>query len=325
MQYLLLLLLFFAPFFAAAQHATASAQSLAALQLGCIDGDCQDGFGRYSWKGGEYYIGEWKNNRMHGYGVFYWPSGKKYVGEWAYGKFNGSGTMFYADGARKAGRWVNNKLVQLHREAYRLSKTNIQHAEGQLRRMRLDRPAMQDLVEPGDTIWNWVVLRLAGMDIKSPIYWQAESSEDFPIPKGVNAAHGYPTPAHHGRIWLRPSTKAEELWSGLIFELHNIRNYKKFNEVRLNAIRGNCDREMYIMRHAELEYLAVQATAQFYHDHWKPYCEERGIRSNPKLWFTYVPDSFEEWIKLYTDDQGYPWSPYGEYYDALLREALQQY
>lgn len=323
MYYLLFLLLLFDNQIGFGQNNISS--PVMAAQSGCIDGNCRDGFGRYAWHGGEYYIGEWQNHRMHGYGVFYWPSGKKYVGEWVHGKFNGSGTMFYPDGERKAGQWENNKLIQLRREAYSLSEKNIRHGEAQLRQMRIDRPAMQRMVRPGDTIWNWVVLRLAGKDIRSTIYWQAESSEDFPIPKGVNAAHGYPTPAHNGRIWLHPSTEAEELWSGLIFELHNIRNYKQFNRVRLDAVRGNCDRDVYIMRHAELEYQAVQATARFYEEVWKPYCQARNIPTDPKRWFTYVPDSFEAWISLYTDSRGYPWSPYGEYYDALLREALRQY
>ena len=47
----------------------------------CIEGDCNNGYGTYTYTDGGKYVGEWKNQKHHGQGTFTWADGRKYVGE----------------------------------------------------------------------------------------------------------------------------------------------------------------------------------------------------------------------------------------------------
>ena len=37
--------------------------------------------GKFKWREGRKYLGEWKRNKMEGTGVQTWPDGRDYVGE----------------------------------------------------------------------------------------------------------------------------------------------------------------------------------------------------------------------------------------------------
>ena len=56
----------------------------------CIEGDC-----------------------TNGQGTFTWEDGSKYVGKWKDGKFHGQGILKYADGRVKKGIWENGQLPEL--------------------------------------------------------------------------------------------------------------------------------------------------------------------------------------------------------------------
>lgn len=40
------------------------------------------GRGKYIWKDGKCYDGEYEHDKKTGFGVFYWPDGKCYQGYW---------------------------------------------------------------------------------------------------------------------------------------------------------------------------------------------------------------------------------------------------
>ena len=48
----------------------------------CIEGDCKNGYGIFTFPDGRKYVGESKDNKKHGQGAFTWASGAEYVGEW---------------------------------------------------------------------------------------------------------------------------------------------------------------------------------------------------------------------------------------------------
>ncbi|MCH2045230.1 MAG: hypothetical protein MK212_14030 [Saprospiraceae bacterium] len=291
----------------------------------CTSGDCTNGFGHYEWKNGEKYIGNWREGKMFGYGVFYWVDGRKYIGQWQNGKLNGRGTMFYADGNIKSGYWENGFFVRLYRHDYVLSKENLKHAESQLKTMLVDRPGMNGMVKVDDAIWKWLVNKFAGEDIQHKIYWQATSSDYFIIPEGVSAAHGYPNAVQDGKIWVADSKDAEEMWAGVVYELHNIKNYMEFEAIEQEAMFGKCTKDTYVMGYARLEYKAAKETAEFYRKKWKPYMRQKGLLTNSEHWFANIPDTFEEWIALYNDPNGYPWNPYAGYYDRLVRSMIKRF
>ncbi|MCH2021241.1 MAG: hypothetical protein MK207_02075 [Saprospiraceae bacterium] len=291
----------------------------------CITGDCRNGYGHFEWPEGDKYIGNFSQGKMDGYGVFYWSSNNKYIGYWKNGKMHGEGMLFYDEGIIKKGIWDNNKFVKLLREDFVLSKKNIQHGNNELKKIIRDRPEMKSIVNSGDIIWQWVANKFAGEDIQSLIYWQKKATKNFRIPDSVNAVHAYPTQKSEGRIWIENNNNAEKMWSGLIYELHNIKNGEDFQEIEKDAINWRCEEEEYIMRYAQLEYKAAKEMKKFYNSIWLPFCKSKNIKPNPQLWFYYLPDTFEKWIKTFTDKKGYPWNPYASYYERIVQGVVNQY
>jgi hypothetical protein len=108
--------------------------------VGCLQGDCMEGFGIYVWAtgtryegnfgngrrngegiyyyhGGSKYIGTQKDDLRHGWGTYHYINGSKYVGEWVREVKEGKGT-FYSDGIMAArGIWEANQLVKSEMEA----------------------------------------------------------------------------------------------------------------------------------------------------------------------------------------------------------------
>ena len=66
----------------------------------CIQGDCKNGQGTFTFSDGSKYVGEWKDDKPYGQGTFTSPDGSKYVGEWKDGKRHGYGTMTSPDGSK---------------------------------------------------------------------------------------------------------------------------------------------------------------------------------------------------------------------------------
>ena len=75
----------------------------------CIQGDCKNGQGTFTYPDGREYIGEWKDGKKHGYGTMTSPDGSKYVGKWKDDKRDGQGTIIYPDGKKWVGRVKDGK------------------------------------------------------------------------------------------------------------------------------------------------------------------------------------------------------------------------
>ena len=60
---------------------------------GCIEGNCINGQGTYTWTDGAKYVGEFKDGKQHG-----------------------QGTFTYSDGSVVKGIWENSKLVELKKQ-----------------------------------------------------------------------------------------------------------------------------------------------------------------------------------------------------------------
>ena len=62
----------------------------------CIEGDCNNGYGTFTWTDGAKYVGEFKDGLQHG-----------------------QGTFTYSDGSVVKGIWENSKLVELKKQQER--------------------------------------------------------------------------------------------------------------------------------------------------------------------------------------------------------------
>jgi len=99
---------------------------------GCIQGNCTNGQGTYTFASGSKYVGEFKDGKRHGQGILTSTKGYKYVGEFKDGKrhgqgiltstkgykyvgefkdgkYNGQGTFTWADGAKYVGEYKDDK------------------------------------------------------------------------------------------------------------------------------------------------------------------------------------------------------------------------
>ena len=88
--------------------------------------------------GGNQYIGEWKNARMHGQGTMTFANGDKYVGEWKNAK-RGQGTYTWANGEKYIGEWKNGERNGLGTQTFANGekyvgewKNNLKHGDGTL-------------------------------------------------------------------------------------------------------------------------------------------------------------------------------------------------
>eukprot|EP01097_Dermamoeba_algensis_P010240 TRINITY_DN7480_c0_g1_i2.p1 TRINITY_DN7480_c0_g1~~TRINITY_DN7480_c0_g1_i2.p1 ORF type:complete len:226 (-),score=23.72 TRINITY_DN7480_c0_g1_i2:203-880(-) len=71
--------------------------------------DKRNGFGEFTWPGGDSYSGRWKDSKRHGNGTYKWADGRVYQGEWNEDKRHGYGCSIYPDGHRYEGDYKDGK------------------------------------------------------------------------------------------------------------------------------------------------------------------------------------------------------------------------
>ncbi len=82
------------------------------LKVGCVEGDCQNGFGTYVYdEGVATYSGTFNNSLPDGNGTCEYSNGERYEGQWIKGAFNGVGTLFFNDGNTASGMWQNGTYL----------------------------------------------------------------------------------------------------------------------------------------------------------------------------------------------------------------------
>ena len=69
-------------------------------ETGCLSGDCENGYGTYTWASGSKYVGEWKDNKHHGQGTYIFDNGDKYIGGWNNHKSQGLAISISQDTTR---------------------------------------------------------------------------------------------------------------------------------------------------------------------------------------------------------------------------------
>ena len=87
------------------------ATSALARKTGC-EGNCENGFGKWTYTDNTTYEGNWVDTKKNGQGILTFPDGSTYEGEWANGFMNGKGTFTWSDGKEKTGIWKNGKLQE---------------------------------------------------------------------------------------------------------------------------------------------------------------------------------------------------------------------
>ena len=81
---------------------------------GCISGNCDNGYGIYTWDTGERYEGYWKNGMRNGQGTNWFSNGAEYTGNWKDDKKNGTGTYKYHPESQYesySGNYISDKMT----------------------------------------------------------------------------------------------------------------------------------------------------------------------------------------------------------------------
>ena len=80
-------------------------------KLGCVSGDCENGYGTYIYSNGEKYTGNFKEGDRHGYGTYDWSIGDGYQGYWKFGLQDGYGKYTFADGIVREGQFKEGEFI----------------------------------------------------------------------------------------------------------------------------------------------------------------------------------------------------------------------
>ena len=134
----------------------------------CVEGDCRNGFGTYTWFYGDKYIGEFKDGNRTGQGTYTWADGNKYVGAFKDGKIEGQGTFTFASGTIEAGIWENDEYLGTNEEATKIIKEREAKAERE-RMTRITEYIQQEkeAKKKYDRIYNACLLdKSSGVDLK---------------------------------------------------------------------------------------------------------------------------------------------------------------
>ncbi len=100
-----------------------------------------------------------------------------------------------------------------------------------------------------------------------------------------------------------------------MFEMHNLENSTAFKELYARAAADQIPRDEFIRAAAQLEYLALKRTQEFYHNTWCKWAAKSGFPTNPSIWREGALPEFEPWLQFFKDTASkYPEDPFGATY-----------
>lgn len=95
--------------------------------VGCVSGDCANGYGRFIDNDGNVFEGKFSNNEKAGYGLFLWSAdATSFGGEWEASKRNGKGIYYDLKGRKIIGYWKEDNFVQNEIVINKIIHSNLQ-------------------------------------------------------------------------------------------------------------------------------------------------------------------------------------------------------
>jgi hypothetical protein len=170
-----------------------------------------------------------------------------------------------------------------------------------------DRPKVARILQAYSGLYGWLVQTFdTARGGYKPLWDSAE-----PV-SGRAAEHEYPSNNRRrgivaeGTVVFRVSSHQTgwDQLAGLIFELHNFRSATQFGEIHTAAVSGEIDRQTYIRRNIEQEFMAVQATKMFLIKNVLPLRGAQG-QENRLLWaLVRSADTVDEMLRT-NEQKGY--------------------
>lgn len=84
---------------------------------GCVNGNCDNGFGEWLYRSGDSYTGFWKDGIRYGRGTYRFEDGGVFIGNYANDRRHGTGKYVTADGDETSGYWAEGRLINPQRSA----------------------------------------------------------------------------------------------------------------------------------------------------------------------------------------------------------------
>jgi hypothetical protein len=76
---------------------------------GCLNGDCENGYGMHYSAANNRFFGYFTNGKRDKFGAYYWEDGTRWVGQFSNGLLTGYGTYFFITGEKYVGYFVDSK------------------------------------------------------------------------------------------------------------------------------------------------------------------------------------------------------------------------
>lgn len=211
------------------------------------------------------------------------------------------------------------------------------HGERQVRRMLEDRFFMSAFpietggmrsLSPDDSIVQWAVAQFESTPTGGMVFWNSDLPKS---PPSFLADHASPSKSSLGFINLAkvfpngPSKGEyidfEHLWMFAVFELLNIQQTEDWNKLDQRVAKENLAKNQYIEEAARIEFGVLHKLMQFYKETWVPWAKSANFKSDSTIWRLDTPTEFQDWIKLYREQTGYPWIPFGERYEFFKKRS----
>jgi len=234
------------------------------------------------------------------------------------------GYNFNEIGGRTA---FKNLQIEDNKSNKQLSATDLAHGERQVKAMLGDRPQMAKCVSAGDSVWKWTARQFAGESIGAKIFWQKQPPSD----EHFLSDYRYPHRSTPGWIRVRDADKdgkplgGEEVWSGTVFELYNIRGGPQSIKIDEEASSGKLTREEYVRASACVEFQAELRHRIFYRTIWLPQALQHNYSATDSYWRVNGPDTEQDWFAQFKDRSSYPFHCYGLSYDQLIANKVKDH
>jgi len=195
--------------------------------------------------------------------------------------------------------------------------------ERQIKALCHDIPALSYYTRPEDDIYIFLVRKFAGEDIVGGVLWDARVCAS-------DAEHDPPYRNRSARIRLRhgsaeaATSKEEEFekyLSLLVFELHNLQSHRRYHELATLARSGDISKMGFIREVMRLEFEALRRVRAWCLDMYVPFASKKGMRVRPNLWNMELELEFDEFIARFSNEDDYPWSYFGDYYDEVKSQG----
>ncbi|CAI9787023.1 unnamed protein product [Fraxinus pennsylvanica] len=213
------------------------------LYIGTLVNNTPHGSGKYLWKDGCIYKGDWKRGKASGKGKLSWPSGATFEGEFKSGRMEGSGTYIGSEGEIYKGSWSADRKHGYGVKHY----SNGDYYEGQWKKNLQDGQGRYVWKNGNEYKGEWKSGMINGRGV---LVWNNGNTFDGNWESGIPKGHGvftWPDGSCYIGSWSKDSSKnnnGNQVLNGTFYPEHNKHGNEEgfkryFNQLSPLMVVGN--------------------------------------------------------------------------------------